>query len=47
MRQKLLRVFQMYQREHRDKLSFENFFLPFGAKLCGDNRWIKLVELIP
>jgi len=37
----------MYRREHRHQLSFEDFFLPFGGKLCGDNRWIKLAELIP
>jgi IS5 family transposase len=37
----------MYRREHRYQLSFEDFFLPFGGKLSGDNRWIKLAELIP
>ena len=37
----------MYRREHRRQLSFEDFFLPFGGKLSGDNRWIKLAELIP
>jgi hypothetical protein len=37
----------MYRREHRHQLSFEDFFLPFGCKLPGDNRWIKLAELIP
>jgi transposase len=37
----------MYRREHRDQLSFEDFFLPFGGKLSGDNRWIKLAEMIP
>jgi hypothetical protein len=37
----------MYRREHRDQLSFEDFFLPFGGKLSGDNRWIRLAELIP
>lgn len=31
----------MYRREYRHQLSFEDFFLPFG-----DNRWIKLAELI-
>ena len=41
------RVFHMYRREHRDQLSFKDFFLPFGGQLSGDNRWIKLVELIP
>jgi hypothetical protein len=37
----------MYRREHRHQLSFEDFFLPFGGKLSGDNRWTKLAELIP
>ena len=37
----------MYRREHRNQLSFKDFFLPFGGKLSGDNRWIKLAELIP
>ena len=37
----------MYRREHRNQLSFEDFFLPFVGKLCGDNRWIKLAQLIP
>ena len=45
--QKPLRVFHLYRREHRDQLSFEDFFLPFGGKLSGDNRWIRLAELIP
>ncbi len=25
--------------EHRNHLSFEDIFLPFGGKLSGDNRW--------
>jgi IS5 family transposase len=37
----------MYRREHRHQLSFEDFFLPIGGKLSGDNRWIKLADLIP
>lgn len=37
----------IYRREHRNQLSFKDFFLPFGGKLSGDNRWIKLAELIP
>ena len=32
---------------HRDQLSFEDFFLPFGGQLSGDNRWIKPTPLIP
>ena len=37
----------MYRREHRDQLSFKEFFLQFGGELSGDNRCIKLAELIP
>jgi hypothetical protein len=37
----------MYRRGHRHQLSFEDFFLPFGGKLSGENRWVKLSELIP
>ena len=37
----------MYRHEHRDQLSFKDFFLPFGGQLSDDNRWIKLAELIP
>jgi transposase, IS5 family len=37
----------MYRRQPRYQLSFEDFVLPFGGKLSGDNRWIKLAELIP
>lgn len=45
--EKLHRLFHMYRREPRHQLSFEDFFLPLGGKLSGDNRWIKLAELIP
>lgn len=37
----------MYRRGPRHQLSFEDFFLPFGGKLSGYTRWIKLAELIP
>lgn len=37
----------MYRREPRHQLSVEDFFLPFGGKLSGNNRWIKLHALIP
>lgn len=37
----------MYRREPRHQLSFQDFFLPFGGNLSGDNRWIKLAQLIP
>jgi len=32
---------------YRGRKLFEDFFLPFGGKLSGANRWIKLAELIP
>lgn len=41
------RVFHMYRREHRHQISHEDFLLPFGGQLSGDNRWITLAELIP
>jgi len=37
----------MHRLEHRDQLSFKDFFLPFGGQLSDDNRCIKLAELIP
>lgn len=37
----------MYRRSTPGQLSFENFHLPFGGKLSGENRWIKLADLIP
>jgi hypothetical protein len=37
----------MYRRPAPGQLSFENFYLPFGGKLSGENRWVKLAELIP
>ena len=37
----------MYRRPTPGQLSFENFYLPFGGKLSGENRWVKLAELIP
>jgi hypothetical protein len=40
-------VFHVYRREPRHQLPFEDFFLPFGGKLSGDNRRIKLDALIP
>ena len=45
--QKPSRVFLIYRYEHRDQLSFKDFFLSFGGQLSGDNCWIKLSELIP
>jgi hypothetical protein len=37
----------MYRRSTPSQLSFENFYLPFGGKLSGENCWVKLAELIP
>jgi transposase, IS5 family len=37
----------MYRRPTPGQLSFENFYLPFGGKLSGENRWVKMAELIP
>jgi IS5 family transposase len=37
----------MYRRDHRHQLYFEDFFLPYGGKLSGENRWIMLADLIP
>ena len=37
----------MYRQSPTGQLSFENFYLPFGGKLSGDNRWVKLAELVP
>lgn len=36
----------MYRRK-KNQLEFENFVLPFGGRLEGQNRWIKLAGLIP
>lgn len=40
----------MYKNKKNDpqmSLNFEDFFLPFGGKLDGNNRWIKLANVIP
>lgn len=37
----------MYRKSSPGQLSFEDFYLPFGGKLSGNNRWVKLAELIP
>ncbi len=33
--------------KHATQLQFEYFYLPFGGRLCSDNRWVILVKLIP
>ena len=40
-------VTSMYRQTSPGQLSFENFYLPFGGKLSGDNRWVKLAQMIP
>lgn len=37
----------MYRHSPPGQLSFENFYLPFGGQLNGENRWVKLAEAIP
>ena len=37
----------MYRKTPDNQLSFENFYLPFGGKLNGNNRWVRLAEMIP
>ena len=36
----------MYRRK-KNQMEFEDFVLPFGGRLEGENRWIKLAGLIP
>jgi len=37
----------MYRTNDSDQLTFENFYLPFGGHLRGDNRWVILSKQIP
>ena len=37
----------MYRQSPIEQLSFENFYLPFGGKLSGGNRWVRLAKLVP
>jgi hypothetical protein len=37
----------MYRMPETQQLTFDKFFLPFGGKLCRDNRWVRLADLIP
>lgn len=37
----------MYRRKCEDQLEFKDFYLPFGGKLDGNNRWVKLSQMIP
>jgi IS5 family transposase len=35
----------MYRSE-LNQPEFENFYLPFGGKLSGNNRWVKLAGFV-
>ena len=37
----------MYRRRYSKQLSFVDFYLPFGGKLRGDNRWVILADMVP
>ena len=37
----------MYRKNNPHQLEFQNFSLPFGGELSGDNRWVILAEQIP
>ena len=37
----------MYRTKCEEQLEFKDFYLPFGGKLDGNNRWVKLSKLIP
>jgi len=37
----------MYKKRDRIQITFDEFIIPFGGKLKGDNRWVKLAEMIP
>ncbi len=36
----------MYEKTDSGQISFEDFYLPFGGHLKGDNRWVTLAEEI-
>ncbi len=37
----------MYRKENPYQMKFQDFYLPFGGKLNGENRWIALAEIVP
>ena len=39
--------YQMYRKTPEGQLAFEDFYLPFGGKLSGANRWVRLAGIIP
>ena len=36
----------MYKHENKAQQSFEDFYLPFGGHLDGNNRWVKYRDVI-
>lgn len=38
---------RMYRKEDPHQMKFQNFYLPFGGKLSGQNRWIVLADQVP
>ncbi len=37
----------MYQKNNKEQLKIEDFFLPFGGKLAANNRWVRLEKITP
>lgn len=37
----------MYRKDNPNQLTFQDFYLPFGGCLRGDNRWVILADQIP
>jgi hypothetical protein len=37
----------MYRQDDPNHMTFEAFYLPFGARLRSDNRWVLLSKQIP
>ena len=37
----------MYRKDNPHQMEFQNFYLPFGGELSGENRWVILAEQIP
>jgi len=34
----------IYRKENPHRMQFQNFYLPFGGELSGENRWVILPE---
>lgn len=37
----------MYRKDNPHQMKFQNFYLPFGGELSGENRWVILAEQVP